>query len=58
MKSMSSHKTGSQLFNTHSSWGGSRENNSSHGPFKNNWLQSGLLEGLTVTHLLSCFLKA
>ena len=53
MKSMSSHKTGSQLFTNYSSWGGSGETNSSHDPFKNDWLYSALLEGLTVTHLLS-----
>ena len=44
MKSMRSPKTGSQLFNTYSGWGGSRENNSSHAPFKNDWLYSGLLD--------------
>ena len=38
MKSMSSQKTGSQLFNTYSSWESSLGNNSSHGPFKNDWL--------------------
>ena len=38
MKSMSSHKTESQLFNTYSSWESSLGNNSSHGPFKNDWL--------------------
>ena len=43
MKSMSSHKTESQLFNTYSTWESSRENNSSHGPFENDWLYSGLL---------------
>ena len=35
---MNSPKTGSQLFNTYSSWGGSGENNSSHGPFKKDGL--------------------
>ena len=58
MKSVSSHKTESQLFNTYSSWESSLDNNSSHGPFENDWLYNALLQGLTVTHLLSCFLKA
>ena len=35
MKSMSPHKTESQLFKSYSSWGGSGENNSSHGPVNN-----------------------
>ena len=43
MKSMSCHKTESQLFKSYSTWGGSGENNSSHGSFKNDWLYSGLL---------------
>ena len=43
MKSMRSPKTGSQLFNTYSTWESSRENNSSHGSFENDWLYSGLL---------------
>ena len=46
MKSMSSHKTESQLFNTYSSWESSLDNNSSHGPFENDWLYSALLKGL------------
>ena len=38
MKSMSSHKTESQLFNTYSRWESSLDNNSSHSPFENDWL--------------------
>ena len=46
MKSMNSHKTESQLFNTYSRWESSLDNNSSHGPFENDWLYSALLKGL------------
>ena len=46
MKSMSSHKTESQLFKSYSSWESSLDNNSLHGPFENDWLYSTLLKGL------------
>ena len=58
MNSMSSHKTGGQLFKSYSSWGGSGENNSSHGPFKNDWLYSGLLLGWgTMSRIYNLFEK-